>query len=537
MPEIKQYDLTPSDVGGPLQARRLTPGEIETSSGDQALAQGLGEVGQVAHQQDVQQKRAAAAADLAVINARLTAQHAQSEVNLQDALKNSPNGDPQIVQNTLDAHDQAMPDIEQDIKTPVGRQYFQKREAQIRGSLLVSAAQGQSQLAGKAASDSVVQAISSASVAVQNNPTKFAEQLEAFQSYTDASVKYAGLSAVHKTELDNKAGKELAEHAVEGWIATGSPAPGPNDINGAKVAEEKLKSGEYDKYLSGDEKVFLMSKVQQAYRAQEAEQARQEKEAKRAKDAKDEITSQGFLQDLTDHKLTAPQVLNSDLYETDKEHWLHMIKADATTGWHSDKQVVSDLMRRMDLPPGDPNRITSQQQIMKYVGTEDTGNINMADAAKLTKYYEKGTPQREADAKSWQDFRNSTWAAIAKPDPVTKLPSSPELGVQADHVRQQLRDAELNYRQKGITAAEALNPKDPNYVGKTVHFAPPSMMDRIDSMVKSITGGNQPQPTTPNAPVQQGGAPYASAPKVGEVRGGYRFNGGNARDKNSWSKE
>lgn len=531
MPEIKEYTAD-ANVGGTVQQRRADPGEFNGGAGLAKLGAGIEQAAGAIHHADLVNQRAANSADISDLNAKLSASHAASVVGFQEALRTAQPGDKTLVQGALDTHDADMAEIQGDIKTPAGQKYFNQRQAAIRGDLLITASHGQAALAAEKARQDILNSADQNSSRLMADPSGLAQAIDGQDHYTQLQVENGGLSQIHKQELDAQVNTQYAKASIMGWIRNGDS--GPQQAKARLDNQDPAQGIVYSKYLNADEKAVMDGQIQTAVHAQQAEAARQQREADRLKDAHDEITNQGFLKDFTDHKLTGPTILNSDLDEKTKEHWFNMLKEGSSKGWHSDQDVVSDLLRRMDLPPGDPHRVNSQAQIMKYVGTQDTGNINMADATKLTSYYEKGTPQRQADAKSWSDFRNTVWGDIAKPDPGTHLPSTSALGLQADQVRQQLRDLEIKYRDKGIPAAQALNPSDPNYAGKFVHITPPTFMQRIESKIKYIsdgagdTGGSTPPP-------QSGNQPYTAPPKVGEVRGGLKFQGGYWKNKSTWA--
>ena len=125
---------------------------------------------------------------------------------------------------------------------------------------------------------------------------------------------------------------------------------------------------------------------------------------------------------------------------------------------------------------------------------------------------------------------------MAKPDPATKIPTTSDQGALANNTRQKLQELEVKYKAQGISAAEAWNPKSPNYVGNKVRVTPPKLYGSSHEPHRSVWKkralGHACSPNTaPKA------APIAP-PKIGEVRQGFRLKlGGDAKNKANWSPQ
>lgn len=101
----------------------------------------------------------------------------------------------------------------------------------------------------------------------------------------------------------------------------------------------------------------------------------------------------------------------------------------------------------------------------------------------------------------------------------------------------QLQDKAANGDAGAIKELQLRNPKEPNYSNRYTALPNIKRYNDMGQVIGEEPGGMFDNMTgTAVGNQQQTGSQQATAPKAGEVRGGYRFKGGNPADKASWEK-
>lgn len=170
--------------------------------------------------------------------------------------------------------------------------------------------------------------------------------------------------------------EQLAFSAVQGYMKL-SPQLAMNQLNG----------GHWDEYLDADKKTSLM-------RGAEVEINRRDAETVRLTKAAETATQEEIIQKLAAGKLTAVDVLNSNLRPTgegSKEHFLNVLRTRSKETTEAPiktvPSVMLDLFSCIHAPAGDPRKITDEAAlnsayIDKRLSFEDFNKLRkeMADA-------------------------------------------------------------------------------------------------------------------------------------------------------------
>jgi hypothetical protein len=210
-------------------------------------------------------------------------------------------------------------------------------------------------------------------------------------------------------------------------------------------------------------------------------------------------------------------------------------------------RTPENLARNLLLVPSIKEQVLASESILseaektannqfraEVIGLAKSGNIDAAKA-RLTVQAEgyRNTPGKEKEAAAAQALLK-TWDI--NPESVI-LPMTIQLAESNKDLYKILFDAgELTEFQKNQVAA-GINPKSPQGIAQSQQF----LELKIDPIVEMVTPDNV-KFVGPRSEYFRRYGPNAqepvvkAPPTVGEVRGGFKFNGGNPADKNNWSK-
>jgi hypothetical protein len=186
------------------------------------------------------------------------------------------------------------------------------------------------------------------------------------------------------------------------------------------------------------------------------------------------------------------------------------------------KATFSDLASRVNLPYGDPNKITNLDEIrqarQKAPGTP--GSLSRADSNELTNMITRqSTPEGDRLNTDTEKFLDSRKGFISKSNPLMgKL--DPSGDAQVYDYRMAIRDKQQQLLQRGDDPRKAITPGNPDYMGS------PENMQRfqtpISQSVKNLSDrlrqgqpGTQPGGTQTQQPTgPPSGTPAAKIPGV-----------------------
>jgi hypothetical protein len=266
-----------------------------------------------------------------------------------------------------------------------------------------------------------------------------------------------GLPGSAAEELKGVARKELAKSALSGWV---NANPG--------YAKELLKSGKFDPYIDGDLKQFMYGQADQAIRAKDADAERARREQERVIKEKQAATQNSFLAKMVDGKLTATDVLRSNLDpfgSGSKEQFIQMMKSAAEKPPKTDPATFRALFDRIHLPDGDPKKILDDNELNEYVvkGLLDYDDLNNLRGEVQGRKTEQGRVESDLRAsvlKSAEDM-------LVKRDKLTGI-------ADPDGEEQYLRFKTMFYsefdrqRKEGKSPLDLLSPDSPDYLGKHI---------------------------------------------------------------------
>ena len=294
--------------------------------------------------------------------------------------------DEQVRDGTINAQEYAeklqerINKFDQNIETGAGRRSFERNSAQLQSQAFKRASRGQAIVAGARAEANVKTEMGNYSSSLFNDPGNFDVYHQRMFDSIDDQVETGALKASDAEKLKYAAGSDLAKSAVRGWAQLD-----PN------VAEQKLTSGEFDRYFDGDTKAQMQGYINQQRTAGETEKNRVEAQIKKAEKARTDAWYETNLSKIIQGNLDTKQIMNSPLKPREKMSLLRAVNANAIRGGTSNPRVVNYIRQRILLPAGDPYKIVDVQQFIDRVGID----LSMTGLGKLNSFLQK-TPEGQA---------------------------------------------------------------------------------------------------------------------------------------------
>lgn len=500
-PRIHDYtaDVNPS---GPLDLRQAR--EADTGGVGNALAtlgNTVSQVGQQIHQRDAQSEISDLTADMAQA-------HADQTIALSDTIKNADPADPNVASNFMDKYDESMGNIGDNLETPEAQSYFSKMNAHMRAQFQIGAVKGQAALAGENAAQNYNTTVSSNSTSLVNDPTQFDSVLAQHGAAIGALRDSHNLAQGDVDGMESEGETTLAKSALQGWI-------NPTGMNSPETAIALLKAGKFDDYLDGDEKTAAIKEAETGIRAKTIEANRQQSVQDQVSVDQIDKTQNNFLQKLSNNTLSNSDIFNSNLPafgSGSKDQFLKMIDAQTAGPNETDADTYHSLVSRVFAPDGDPRKITDPNVLNTYIAS---GDLSVADGAQLRSQIQK-TPDGKREQQLKANFLKIAQANLIKPDALgMKDPQGQE---QYQAFTSDFLPAYDKARAGGATAQQLLDPKSPMYMGNMIRPYIKSPQDKMNAVADQMRFNS-------------------TAPKAGDVDGGYKFLGGDPKNKASWVKQ
>jgi len=351
MPNIREYQATQSPAGpGAVQNIPLSIAGAKAAGGralGSALSDVAGEIyatGERIDRSKVQMNTAQARADLTI--------------EMQEAIKSGDAATPDFTKRWDDRMAARLAQDQKGYHTGAGSQLAAESSAALTSEFRVQANHYQAVAVGQ-------QAALGLKIALETNEQTLVDDPMQFQSVLDASISalhdpngaYArDLPAQKVAELDLEMRQRLAVAAVRGVILTAGP----------ELADEMMDNGTGPaQYLSADQQKQLRGESRTAFLGREADQARIVAKQKEDRRISEEVVESEFVDLFQAKNLTAKQIQKADISSDKKLAWLGRIKIGAAS---ADPTTVNALFRRIHLPEGDPNKITTEEQLYRYFG-------------------------------------------------------------------------------------------------------------------------------------------------------------------------
>lgn len=496
MPEIKEYSLR-GEVSGPVGVRRATGEDFgaQAAEGVQQVAGKTLELTGVIH-------KAQTAKEISDLGAEFAKAQAELSVEYQKQLNDGTLTVDEFTQKVKDRTDE----IGESASTPGARAYYTKASATINGHFLEKSAFGQAQLAGAKTKRNYAEQLNSSTITLTHDPSSFPTTLKLQMANIENLVAAGTLPAEAAEKLKIESQNDLAKAATQGWI----------NLN-PQGAKEMIEQGEWDKYYGTETvdgatvKKQMLLQADQAIHAQEVEQNRLKKQQEELKKEQQQQTQNDFLQAMVDGKLTAKDILASNLDpfgSGSKDTMLRLLEQSNNEKLKTDPAVFTDLFTRIHLPATDPKALNDENELNVYVSR---GVLKLEDAIKLRKeMQDKGTQAGDIEGQLKKGLTDIAQGKLTKSNPLTRFKDP----VGDANYQKWLSDFLTRYndgKKKGLTPQQMLTPGEKEYLGNNIDNYVRSQTDVIKDTVRSLqrpgvqtTGGAAPVNVAPIEPRKPG---------------------------------
>lgn len=383
MPQIKGYDR---QVGTPANIQKSDISTQTAGMQDEALArvgQSVEQLGEKVYKWDTRKD----VHDIHLRDAELRAKYEQRIIQETQA-------------GTIDSQ-KILEDFKKESsdftpRTGAGQDYLDEQMSSLETSITKSSAMAQAKVAGELSAAQWSQTMSTNADTIRHSPSTVWDSLKSSYAAIDADVSLGTMSPADGMKLKEQVGDVYANASLTGFAESG--------FGGPQKAQNLLESGAFDQYLSEKARKSITSTLRTYKNAEEKERKRIERLNEDAQAKATESWKQDNLQGLVDHTLSVKDIMNSPMKAEQKRTWINALAVDKK---QTDPLVYSDIAQRIMLPENDPNRITSQDQIMNFVGK----GIQVKDVDELTKFIDE-TPQGRALSAQRKTFMDAAKAQI-----------------------------------------------------------------------------------------------------------------------------
>lgn len=359
-----------------------------------------------------------------------------------------------------------------DISTREGRNLFEKESARLGAYTLHAAGRGEA-LAGAAKVEADTQReIDSNSSSIFTDPTQVDSVIEMSDTSIDARVGLNKMTFAQAEKWKLEASKLYAQSAIQGYSRMGP--------NGPTIAERLLDSGKFDKYIDGKAKSSLQSYIDQRRSANESDDRRAEKAANDAKKKRSEASQNKNLADVISGARSSSEIIEDpDLIYDDKVATLKLADWASKEKTQVDPGVENELFRRINLPDGDPQQISSMNQLVPYVGK----GITPEKVESLNRWIDN-SPEGAKKKEQRRGVIDYGTAQLIKKD--TFWTVDPKGQLLFNQFRDDLLATEEEYTKEGKSLAPLYNSHSPEYFGLVANKYKRSQKDIMRDTVQEM---------------------------------------------------
>lgn len=485
MPRVREYTTEVSPQGG-LGVRNATASDFGSDSGTR-IGEGVQRYAAV-----LQEK--AAQDDVTNVRVQLAKARAEWDVHFRDRSLASQPGDPNFAEKFGQDFSDYLDKTRDIAQTREGQRTFDVLAADLKGHFGEKAGLFQIASAGVKAKLDWTESQRAYATSVGTDPTSYSSVLkQAMDELRDPNGQYSRIDMNTKQQLEASARNTLAQSYVFGLQNMKG--------NGPALALKTLEDGKLDDQLDPTAKQRLIRSSEQAINAQRV--AEEHAAALAAKEAKErqQQTNDGLMGKFVAGKLTMDDVRGAGLPafgDGSQATWISMLRQqtkDLTEKpVRTNPNVYNAVRERIDLPFGDPKRITDRDDIWReYVNR----NISEADANRLERRF---VDARSESGQRWAQAESEFIHNVVKPqlDKSTMLKIDMEGGARVQSFSVFMRDKADEYRKANKDPYALLKPDSPEYIGKFIpRFQSGAQRTQADlaNKVDAALGKSTPRPS------------------------------------------
>lgn len=467
MPIIREY-VSRAEVPGPVGARRASAEDFDIGRGLAAFGNGVSSVSEALYKRAEQNEISDLSAKVADANARLTN-------DWRERLKNADPNDTELANKFMEDYDSQMQKLGENVQTRGGQLFLNRSTSELRGHFSTTVVAGQAELAAVRATQNYEKSVDGLSSGLLVDPSGFKTAIDLHDAGIDEQVKAGALPVEAALKLKPRGAERLATSAIRGWIDLD-----PED------AKAQLKSGKWDSFIGGEVKHQLFAEAERSKTAKLIEQDRIRQQAERAKQEKQQVTQNEFLSLLSEGKLSANDILKSNLDpfgSGSKEQFLNLLKEHVSGNGmpKPDPATVQDVWERIHLPDGDPRKLNDENEL--------NGMFGRLGIEWIKTFRAEIQGRRTGDGEIESQLKNGV-IDIAKGQ-LTK--SNPLTGIRdpiGDEQYQKFMSVFLKeyqaQRLQGKSPMDLLDPEKPDYLGKHILRFKRSEKQIMQDMVRGM---------------------------------------------------
>jgi hypothetical protein len=398
------------------------------------------------------------------------------------------------------------------VQDPQALQAFDRGASDLTERFTVHFAQVQSRMAGVYAKQQAERMVNAAQDNLQTDPSQYTDVLQStLAAVDDPHGIYARISAEQREPIKRAIHEQLASSTVRGMIRD---AP--------DHALHSLERGEWDREVTGEQKIVLMQAAQTAIHAKDVAERQRLAEEKRQLEE---------LRHQTDRNLTAKYFLHLDnpgnpqfppvtATEVAREMaagqldgavgraLINMMQADAhERTLKRDNATYWDLFLRTTLPWGHPNKLTSVEDIYQAAAKRQLTPTNVKD---LTADFDKSrSEQGQSILKDREVFLSSMKSSITHSNLLLgKLDQ--EGDINFGRFTKLAMDEEAKAEKENRDPHELYDEKSKYYLGNKMG----KFRKSLEQSMETITQGLR---KAPSSATEQGGVPEKKQRLPGET--------------------
>jgi hypothetical protein len=444
------------------------------------------------------------------------------------------------------------PAIEQftsSFNTEGGQNFAMAQANALRMHMFNKTAGDMSTLAGEAVRVNVQRMSNAWTNTAHTDPTATQHLLDTAESSVDAVISSSpGLTGPAAVKVKGEVLQKVKEDIVKAG-AIGAIANAPDPEKAAATFAER-----YPEYISGSDVQSLVRQAKTVQRAQRVDVAYarmlEEHAKKRASDEREgEYLAALHSGDPQQASAVNARAIANDttLTREARERMIGIVERETKpeAAAKISNSTATDLISRIRLPDGDPNRITDLNPIYEAY---EKGRLTKSDLKFVRDEFTNiRTPEGEALGRRQAQFIDSVKPLIDKSNPLMgRIDQSGHQQIYRFTV--DLQNKVAQYRRAGKDPLSLMDPASPDYMGSPAALAPyqkPLQQSLRDAATTLRGNTNLTAPgnrivgvTVENAPVATSAPKPATPapPKKGQIIDGYEFLGGNPGDPRSYRK-
>ncbi len=386
----------------------------------------------------------------------------------------------------MSEYDKEIAELGSNITTNSAKDFLNINSNNMRGQFVNTSMAAQVEMASLKSKEAYSKTRNNLSSSVRTDPTSFDVAKNLHNAQVENFIKDGGDRAA-ATQLRLEGERDLAVSTVRGWI----------DLNPA-LAKKQLESGAYDPYLPGNTRDQMLGEIEQASNGKLIDDERAKRLQKEEIETRRSQTQNTLIEKYANGELTVKEVLASNDLEAfgsgSKDQFIKMLSSNAASPVKKDDtQVYRSLWDRINLPDGNPQKLTDPNELNAFVGRGITPSTLKFFRDEISG---AKTPEGKVEAQLKSGLVDIAKNQLTRSNPLTGI-KDPTGDENLQRYMSTMLKEYNEQRAKGKSAYELLSPESPDYLGKTIKNYVRSQKQIMSDYVKQAKGGSNPPALVP----------------------------------------